>query len=195
MAAEPRHRGRIVRTAAMLFRRNGYAATGTNEIVAVSGAPKGSLYHYFPAGKAEIAAEAVTYAGGVVEATLKALTGEHATAASAIRAYGHLLKGWFARSGYREGCPIATTVLELAPDAARVADAGQAVYRTWTALFAAALIRDGVAAERAAALARTAIAAFQGALILARVERDAAPIADVTAEIAALFDSVSRSGR
>ena len=57
----------------MLFRRNGYAATGTNEIVAVSGAPKGSLYHYFPAGKAEIAAEAVTYAGGVVEATLKAL--------------------------------------------------------------------------------------------------------------------------
>ncbi|MFT3809097.1 MAG: TetR/AcrR family transcriptional regulator [Micropepsaceae bacterium] len=195
MAALPKHRGRIVRTAAMLFRRNGYAATGTNEIVAVSGAPKGSLYHYFPGGKAEIAAEAVTYAGGVVTATLKALTAEHPAAAAAIRAYGVLLAGWFARSGYREGCPIATTILELAPATAAVTAAGRQVYEDWVAIFAAALVRDGVADARAAALARTAIAAFQGALILARTAQNDTAIAETTAEIANLFESVSRSGR
>jgi TetR/AcrR family transcriptional repressor of lmrAB and yxaGH operons len=43
MSAPPRHRGAIVRAAAALFRRNGYAATGINEIAEVSGAPKGSL--------------------------------------------------------------------------------------------------------------------------------------------------------
>ena len=43
MPAPPKHRGAIVRAAATLFRRHGFAATGINEIVAESGAPKGSL--------------------------------------------------------------------------------------------------------------------------------------------------------
>lgn len=195
MAAQEKHRGRIVRTAAMLFRRNGYAATGTNEIVAVSGAPKGSLYHYFPGGKAEIGAAAVAYAGGVVTETLKGLVAERASAADAVRMYGGLLASWLAKSGYREGCPIATTILELAPDVEGVTAAGQGVYQDWTAIYAAALERDGVEPGRAASLARTAIAAFQGALILARTERKNAAISDVTSEIAALFESLSRSGR
>ena len=42
-----------------LFRRQGYAGTGLNDIVELSGAPKGSLYHYFPDGKASIAEAAV----------------------------------------------------------------------------------------------------------------------------------------
>lgn len=195
MAAPAKHRGRIVRTAAMLFRRNGYAATGTNEIVAVSGAPKGSLYHYFPEGKAGIAAEAVAYAGGVVEATLNALVAEHPSAAAAIRAYGGLLAGWFAKSGFREGCPIATTILELAPETEAVTAAGQAAYRRWVEIYTAALVRDGAEPSRAATLARTAVAAYQGALILARVERNAGPIHDITAEIAALFEVAGRDGR
>ncbi len=179
----------------MLFRRNGYAATGTNEIVAVSGAPKGSLYHYFPGGKTEIAAEAVTYAGGVVSATLKALTAEHPSAAAAIRAYGALLAGWFAKSGYREGCPIATTILELAPATEAVTAAGRAVYQDWVDVFAAALLRDGAEPVRASSLARTAIAAFQGALILARTAQNETVVVEATAEIANLFESVSRNGR
>ncbi len=195
MTAQPKHRERIVRTAAMLFRRNGYAATGTNEIVAVSGAPKGSLYHYFPGGKAEIAAEAVRHAGGVVTATLKALTAQNVTAAAAIRAYGRLLAGWFARSGYREGCPIATTILELAPATQPVTAAGRAVFQDWVDVFASALERDGADPARAASLALTAIAAFQGALILARTAQNETAVAETTAEIANLFEGVSRSGR
>ena len=63
MSAPPRHRGAIVRAAATLFRRNGFAATGINEIAEVSGAPKGSLYHYFPDGKDQIAEAAIRFAG------------------------------------------------------------------------------------------------------------------------------------
>ena len=36
MSTPPRHRGAIVRAAATLFRRNGYAATGINEIADAS---------------------------------------------------------------------------------------------------------------------------------------------------------------
>ena len=64
MPAVPKHRKPIVDAAVTLFRRQGYAGTGLNDIVDTSGAPKGSLYHYFPDGKASIAVAAVEEAVG-----------------------------------------------------------------------------------------------------------------------------------
>ena len=58
MARKAKHRQAIVDAAVALFRKQGYAATGLNEIVEASGAPKGSLYYYFPKGKASIAVAA-----------------------------------------------------------------------------------------------------------------------------------------
>lgn len=49
-------RDNILRTASRLFRKQGYHATGLNQITAESGAPRGSLYYYFPGGKEELAA-------------------------------------------------------------------------------------------------------------------------------------------
>lgn len=40
---------------AELFREHGYHGTSYNQIIKVSGLGKGSLYHYFPGGKEEIA--------------------------------------------------------------------------------------------------------------------------------------------
>src|ERR1700684_2874733 len=73
MPALPKHRQPIINTAVTLFRRQGYSRTGLNEIVDVSGAPKGSLYHYFPLGKSSIAVAAVKEAGVRVAATLAKL--------------------------------------------------------------------------------------------------------------------------
>jgi len=53
----------LLTTAAKLFQQKGYSATGLNEIVTESGTPKGSLYHYFPQGKLQLAIEAVNFAG------------------------------------------------------------------------------------------------------------------------------------
>ncbi len=188
MAAKAKHRDKIVRTAARLFRRDGYAATGTNDIVAASGAPKGSLYHYFPAGKAQIAAEAVAFAAEKVTQTLRDLAGRPGHPADAVRAYGALLAGWMERSGFRDGCPITTILLELAPAEAAVTAAGQAAFDGWTAIFAATLTASGVRPGQARALSVTAIAAFEGALILARTAGSVRPIEEVTAEIARLFE-------
>jgi TetR/AcrR family transcriptional regulator, lmrAB and yxaGH operons repressor len=196
MSAPPRHRGAIVRAAATLFRRHGYAATGINEIAEVSGAPKGSLYHYFPGGKDQIAEAAVRFAGTVVVTTLEKLAQEHDTAAAMIRAYCKLLAGWMAKSGFRDGCPIATTLLEAAPQSTEMAAAGRDAFAGWCAVIARALVRDGFGKKEAARLATLTVSSLEGALILARVEASARPIEDVAKALgAALQIKVPRRKR
>ena len=185
MSAPPRHRGAIVRAAATLFRRNGYAATGINEIAEVSGAPKGSLYHYFPGGKEQIAEAAVRFAGAVVVSTLEKLAQEHQTAAAMIRAYCRLLAGWMAESGFRDGCPIATTLLEAAPQSTEMAAAGREAFAGWCAVIARALVRDGFGKAEAKRLSTLTVSSLEGALILARVEASARPIEEVASALGA----------
>ena len=184
MSTPPRHRGAIVRAAATLFRRNGFAATGINEIAEVSGAPKGSLYHYFPDGKDQIAEAAIRFAGAGLVATLEKLEKEHDTAASMIRAYCKLLAGWMAKSGFRDGCPISTTLLESAPQSVALTAAGREAFAGWCAVIARALVRDGFGKAEAKRLATLTVSAIEGALILARVEASATPIDDVAKSLA-----------
>lgn len=192
MGATPRHRDAIVRSAALLFRRQGYAGTGTNQILAVSGAPRGSLYHYFPAGKEQIGQAAVAYAGDLVTATLERLLEQEPTPGAALRAYGRLLAGWLQDSGYRDGCPITTTLLELAPASDGVSAAGRQAFTAWTASLEQALVASGADAAQARRLATLAIAALEGALVLARVHQDSTAVTDAARDVADLFDAATR---
>ena len=49
-------RERMVEAAARLLARQGYHATGVAQVLAEAGAPRGSLYFHFPAGKEQMAA-------------------------------------------------------------------------------------------------------------------------------------------
>jgi TetR/AcrR family transcriptional regulator, lmrAB and yxaGH operons repressor len=60
-------RQRMIEAAIDLMRGSGLSGAGINEIVRASGAPKGSVYHHFPAGKQQIVAEALSdYSGRVM---------------------------------------------------------------------------------------------------------------------------------
>jgi TetR/AcrR family transcriptional repressor of lmrAB and yxaGH operons len=195
MSRPSKHRAAIIAAASRLFRRQGYAATGVNDIVAVSGAPKGSLYHYFPDGKEQIAEEAVLYAGRLVAETLRALASQHDTAGAMICAYAGLLAGWMEASGFRDGCPITTVLLEVGADSERIAAAGRLAFGAYREVYQMALERDGLPPERAACLAGVAVAVMQGALVQARVARSGAPILDAAREAARLFAPPSGMGK
>jgi TetR/AcrR family transcriptional repressor of lmrAB and yxaGH operons len=179
MPATPKHRNAIVNAAATLFRRQGYAATGINQIADAAGAPKGSLYHYFPKGKDEIGEAAVRFAGARVARTLEQLSVEHSSTASLMKAYGRLLVGWMAESGFSDGCPITTTLLETAPASPPITAAGREAFGSWRDVLVRSLIRDGFPNGDARRMATLAIASLEGALILARVEQNARPINEV----------------
>jgi len=187
LPAIAKHRQPIINAAVTLFRRHGYSATGLNDIVEESSAPKGSLYHYFPAGKPSIAVAAVEEAGRRVAETASQLAAKTSSTGELIREHARLLAGWMRKSGFRDGCPITTVLLELAPEDRAVAQAGREAYAARLAILTEKLIADGFPAERAKRLAGLCVSAIQGALIQARVERSGAPIETTADELASML--------
>lgn len=191
MAPPPKHRQPIIDAAVTLFRRNGFAGTGLNDLVEASGAPKGSLYHYFPNGKASIAVAAVEEAGRRVVETLSDLSTGTGTSAELITAYARLLGRWMIKSGFRDGCPMTTVLLELAPADRAVSKAGRDAYATRIGFVRDRLIIEGVPEQRAQNLAVLCISALQGALIQSRVERSAKPLETVADELAQILNAAN----
>jgi len=189
MPAVPKHRQPIINAAVTLFRRQGFARTGLNDIVDVSGAPKGSLYHYFPEGKSSIAVAAVEEAGRRVAETVAKLAEDCSSAGDLLRAHARLLAGWMQGSGFRNGCPITTVLLELAPRERAVSEAGRKAYAARISILREKLIADGFARPRADSLAVLCTSALQGALIQARVERSRRPIEVTATELARLIEA------
>lgn len=176
----------IIATTCELMERQGYHATGLNRIVQESGAPKGSLYHYFPAGKEELAAAAIRRSGLDIAGHIQGALAAHDDPAVAVSDFIRALAGHVAASGYRQGGPITGVALEAASTSERLRLACRDEYRAWQALFAAKL-GPAYGPARAARLAALIIAAIEGGIILSRSERSNQPLLDVADEIEALL--------
>ena len=91
-------------------------------------------------------------------------------------------------SGFREGCPITTTVLETTPQSTALTQAGRAAFDSWRELVETLLRRHGRTQDAARRQANLVLSAFEGAMILARVEQSSTPIRDCAQELARLLD-------
>lgn len=179
MGSAARHKQNLVRTAMRLFRRQGYASTGLQQIVVESGAPKGSLYHYFPSGKEALGEAAIGMAGGMIREMLSDLAARHSEPKAFLRAYCKVMAGWMEESGFHSGCPVATTLLETAPQSPTITAAGRRAIDEWIDVVAGVLSIAGMGRREARSRAQLIIAAMEGALILSRIRRSARPILDV----------------
>ena len=187
MPSVPKHREPIIDAAVTLFRRQGYSTTGLNEIVSESGAPKGSLYYYFPKGKASIAVAAIEEAGARVERTVREISEATSSTAELLQEHARLLAKWMKASHFRDGCPITTVLLELAPGDRAVTSAGRKAYAARLKVVEEKLIEDGCEPLDAQRLAVLCVSALQGALIQSRVERSGGPIEIAAQELGALL--------
>jgi TetR/AcrR family transcriptional regulator, lmrAB and yxaGH operons repressor len=179
-------RERAVRAMARLLRRRGYAGTRLQHVVAEARAPVGSLYFHFPGGKAALAAEAVASAGGELGGRLAQLLAGR-SAPDALEAIAVAMGEDLKRSRWRNGCPIATTALERGADDDVIRRAADGVFRGWEGLFAARLERDGIARDEARGLGVLIVSSLEGAIILARSQRSAAPLGDTARSLANLL--------
>jgi TetR/AcrR family transcriptional repressor of lmrAB and yxaGH operons len=173
-------------TTSRLLRRQGYAATGLNEIVAASGAPRGSLYFHFPGGKEELAVTAMQGAGARLAGAIEAVLGSSEDVGEALARLVDGLAAGLVDSGYANGCPIATVALEAAGTSEPIRDAAAGAFDSWLDALRRRLRAAGLDSEDAARRAVLVLAAIEGALILARAQRDPAPLTAVREELVAL---------
>src|SRR6266508_4604367 len=186
MARQSDTRERLLRTAAGLFRRQGYGATGLNQVLAESRAPKGSLYFHFPAGKEQLAAESVALGGDELREAITAVMVVAPDAATGITGLGEFFARALEESAFREGCPIATVALDAAADSEAIRATCDGVYSSWLQGLAGRLRTWGVADEEAEPLATLVLSSLQGALLLARVRRDVTVIHSVCRQVGEL---------
>ncbi len=127
--------------------------------------------------------------------TLSTLAQEAGGPAELVRRYALLLGGWMSASGFRDGCPISTTLLETAPECDAIRGAGEAALADWALVFSRSLEAQGVPPPRARRLASMAIAAIEGSLTQARVAVRQQPVLDAAEEVAMAFDAAIEAAR
>jgi AcrR family transcriptional regulator len=177
-----RTRKKMVRGAAQLLRERGYSGTGFREVIERTGAPRGSIYHHFPGGKAQLAGEAVDYMAGLAHGLIDQSFAEGGPVAG-LRGFVEIWRVDFERSGYRAGCPIVAVAVESHDDAPELIEVAARAFGEWRTAFAGSLRDAGVAPDRAASLAALVVSAVEGAIVLSRAERDSRPLLDVAAEL------------
>ncbi|MCV7378252.1 TetR family transcriptional regulator [Mycobacterium alsense] len=170
-------RERMVVSAALLIRERGAHATAISDVLEHSGAPRGSAYHHFPGGRTQLLCEAVDYAAEHVGAIISGAEGGVELLDTLIAKYRSQLLD----TDFRAGCPVAAVSVEAGEQQDRermapVTERAAAAFDRWTDLIAACLIADGIPRERAGELAVFMTSALEGAILLARVRRDPAPL-------------------
>lgn len=180
-------RDAMITSAAALFRERGVAATSLRDVVEHAKAPRGSIYHHFPGGKSELASAATVMAGAFIEQLLADLL-DGGDPARAIATFVDYWKQSLIRQEFDDGCPVAAAAVSSDETAEARAQAGQSFAR-WQEQIARALTARGVPADVAEDQAGLAVAAVEGALIVARAQRSTEALERVARQLVRLLGS------
>jgi TetR/AcrR family transcriptional regulator, lmrAB and yxaGH operons repressor len=178
-------RERMVRSAASLIRSRGLSATSFSEVLAESGAPRGSIYHHFPEGKEQLAEDAIRWTSERVLAHLRA--GASATAPDVLKRFIAMWRQVVVSSGGSAGCVVAGVAIDTDATEAGEIDVVRSTFRSWVKLLAEQLESVGVASDRATPIALATVAGMEGALILCRAEGNVKPLDTVAEELMRLL--------
>ena len=168
-------RARMVQSAATLIRERGIHGTGLREVVAHSGGPRGSLGRFFPGGKTQLVTEAIDVALVDLFDDLERTLSEAETFPEAISVIVTPWRRLLVDHDFALGCPLAATICDAADnDSLRthVRDA----FAGWRASVVDAYARFGASPAEAEAHATVLMAALEGALMLARAQRNIEPL-------------------
>jgi TetR/AcrR family transcriptional repressor of lmrAB and yxaGH operons len=178
-------RARMVRSAASLIRSRGVSATSLSDVLADSGAPRGSIYHHFPDGKRQLAEDAIRWTSDRVLAHLQA--SHAATPSDVLERFIDMWRQVVLASGGAAGCAVAGVAIDTVPDKAGLLDVVRATFRSWVAVLAEQLEAVGVPRDRATPIATATLAGMEGALILCRAEGNVRPLDAVARELVRLL--------
>ena len=166
-------RERMIEAAETLLRERGLAGAGIHDVVTRSGAPIGSLYHFFPGGKTQLVSEALHRQGERARLLLeRALQGQEPLP-ERVRTFFRAAAAGFDRGGAYKGCAIGSVTLDVGADDDGLRALCRAVFDAWVASIAGELVWPDAAERRA--FAEMFVMALEGAFILSRARRSGKP--------------------
>lgn len=180
-------REKILLTATRLFCLRGYHATGLNQILKESGAPKGSLYYHFPEGKEQLAIEAITISRNLVadklrenlgtEEPLKAIQQNLQMLAGIFNSEERVHKEWFSV------VPFGLMAAESAFENEAMRKACKETFACWENIYVEKLQEHGYSEEKSRNISISLIAIIEGGVILALTQKSGQPLLQIQSVI------------
>jgi AcrR family transcriptional regulator len=177
----------MIESAALLFSERGIEGTSFADVLAHSGAPRGSVYHHFRGGKTQLAEETIRWAGEFTIAGAVAAV-EHNDPVASVGSFRRHWSKVLLASEFEAGCPIASAALEGSHEPT-ARDIASEVFDSWLKLIANALERQGVARPRARSVATLLLASLEGAIVLCRAQGSLRPLERVSEELETVMAS------
>ena len=179
----------IIQSAERLLAQGGLLNASLNAIAAGSAVPRGSLLHHFPAGKTQIVRAALRAHDETFTARMRAtiIPGE-----GFARSLGELMQGTAKRmkaAGFDAGCPVAGVVLDLAETDDEFRSLCAEIVNGWEAAMAGALTQLGQTQRQATA--EFILAAYEGAILMAKLKKSTAPLLNAARHIALTLRALS----
>jgi AcrR family transcriptional regulator len=162
-------REQMIQGAAELLASSGVHGTSFADVLAHTGAPRGSIYHHFPGGKNELVRAAARLVGDAVVTRLDQLD-----APSPARVVDGFVEGWrtvLVSGEFERGCAVAAACLGSGESDVLRSLAGE-IFASWEAALSRAFVRSGASRRVADDLAVVCLSAVEGALVLGRAAGD-----------------------
>ncbi|MDN3249096.1 TetR/AcrR family transcriptional regulator [Streptomyces mutabilis] len=177
MARTVLDRSDVVHALAGVFRKRGFEGGSLSVIQQETGVGRGSLYHFFPRGKTDMAAAVLEQVSEWFEERIFTPLRTANDAAEAIEAMSQEVAEYF--TSRNRVCLFAAMTLGEEQDT--FADAVRTYFTDWVDALAGVLRTGGLSPQEAADRALDAVAAIQGGLILARAYGDDATFLGIVA--------------
>ena len=162
-------RQRLIECAAELFWKNGYSATGINEILKQTGLPKGSFYFYFKS-KDDLASAVTEYYQKILLEQFQSSSQGNDWESFIEEIFDYLS---VRTSGQTfAGCPYAVMGMETALSKPAVASVFMEGLKKLEQIFQKVLLYSGLPQDHAAILSRRMLSIYQGYLLLGRINGD-----------------------
>jgi TetR/AcrR family transcriptional repressor of lmrAB and yxaGH operons len=172
-------RPRMINGAAQLLAQRGLQGASFAEVLALTGAPRGSIYHHFPSGKDELVGAALD---AVSDAALLRLSQLDRDPMAITEGFLGLWSDLLDQAKLTAGCAVVAVSVAATGD---LLDHAGKVFRRWTAHLADLLRAAGLAGDAALDFATLLISASEGAVIMSRAQRTREPFDRTAAQLIA----------
>ncbi|MGB8405316.1 MAG: TetR/AcrR family transcriptional regulator [Mycobacterium sp.] len=170
----------MVLAAVELLRERGTDGVTLDDLLARSGAPRGSIYHHFPGGRAQILDEAAQLSGDAIAALIT-----RASSGGPIQVLDAFVSFWrklLVGNDFAASCPAVSIAVSTPRDSALAKHAEQ-IFLTWHGLLSDCFESDGLPSDIANRLATVSLAAIEGAVTMCRAQASMQPLEEVAGEL------------